>query len=97
VTYLQWQGCASAVICVRYEAEYLVAVMRTFLPILTVSLYGVRMAGAESSTLVIENATPIVRTGRTTEAFGIETLGGVFTPLINLTMRCSERRQRRIA
>lgn len=33
--------------------------------------------------LVVEDATPIVGAGRvTTEALGIETLGGVFTPLI---------------
>ena len=32
--------------------------------------------------LIVEDRTPIVATGRTTEDFGIETLGGVFTPLI---------------
>jgi len=42
--------------------------------------------------LVVEDSTPIVGAGRTmTEALGIETLGGVFTPLIKpgTTVPCS--------
>jgi len=34
--------------------------------------------------LVVEDATPIINGGITTEAIGIETLGGVFTPLIKV-------------
>ena len=57
--------------------------MRTLLPILMLSLltFGCQKQGR--APLVIEDATPIVGAGRaTSEALGIETLGGVFTPLI---------------
>jgi len=41
--------------------------------------------------LVVEDRTSIVSAGRTIEALGIETLGGVFTPLIkaDTTVPCS--------
>jgi molecular chaperone DnaK (HSP70) len=55
---------------------------RTLLLILmlSVSLFGCQTK--DRAPLIIEDATPIVGAGNTTEAFGIETLGGVFTPLI---------------
>jgi molecular chaperone DnaK len=56
--------------------------MRTLLPILAFSLlvFGCQKQG--QAPLVVEGAAPIVGAGHTTESFGIETLGGVFTPLI---------------
>jgi molecular chaperone DnaK (HSP70) len=57
--------------------------MRTLLPILTLSLLAFGCQKQTRAPLVVEDATPIVGAGRaTTEALGIETLGGVFTPLI---------------
>jgi len=56
--------------------------MRTLLPILTLFLLVFGCQKQTQSSFVVEDATPIVGAGRTTEAFGIETLGGVFTPLI---------------
>jgi len=61
--------------------------MNTFLPVITLSLLlcGCQKQGQpqEQPPLVIEDATPIVGANETTtEALGIETLGGVFTPLI---------------
>jgi molecular chaperone DnaK (HSP70) len=68
------------------------AVMRTLLPILTLSLLVFGCQKKSRAPLVVEDATPIVGTGRaTTEALGIETLGGVFTSLIKpgTTVPCS--------
>jgi molecular chaperone DnaK len=56
--------------------------MRTLLLILMLSLLAFGCQKESRAPLVVEGATPIVGAGRTTEAFGIETLGGVFTPLI---------------
>ena len=56
--------------------------MRTLLPILTLSLLVLGCQKQSRAPLVVEDATPIVAAGHTTEHFGIETLGGVFTPLI---------------
>src|SRR5512145_554267 len=58
------------------------AIMRTLLPVLMLSLLLFGCRNQSRAPLVVEDATPIVQAGRTTEAFGIETLGGVFTPLI---------------
>src|SRR5215217_5092356 len=66
--------------------------MRTLLPILTLSLLVFGCQKQNRAPLVVEAATPIVGAGRTTtEALGIETLGGVFTPLIKsgTTVPCS--------
>ena len=54
---------------------------RTLFLILTLvlSLFGCQTK--DRAPLIVEDATPIVGAGYTTEAFGIETLGGVFTPL----------------
>jgi molecular chaperone DnaK (HSP70) len=66
-----------------FAAEYLLAVMRTLLPILALSLLAFGCQKQNRAPLVVEDATPIVGTGHATvEALGIETLGGVFTPLI---------------
>jgi len=56
--------------------------MRTLFPILTLSLLVFGCQKQSRAPLVVEDSTPIVGAGRTTEAFGIETLGGVFSPLI---------------
>jgi len=58
------------------------ASMRRLLPVLTISILVLGCQKQSPAPLVIEDATPIVKAGRTTEDFGIETLGGVFTPLI---------------
>ena len=65
--------------------------MRALLPILTLSLLVFGCQKQSRAPLVVEDATPIVGAGRTTEALGIETLGGVFTPLIKpgTTVPCS--------
>jgi molecular chaperone DnaK len=65
--------------------------MRTLLPIITLSLLIVGCQKQGQAPLVVEDATPIVGAGRTTESLGIETLGGVFTPLIkpDTTVPCS--------
>jgi molecular chaperone DnaK (HSP70) len=66
--------------------------MRTILPIITLSLLAVGCHSRSRAPLVVEDSTPIVGAGRTTtEALGIETLGGVFTPLIKpgTTAPCS--------
>ena len=61
----------------------MLAVMRKLLPILTLSFLVFGCQKQSPSPFVVEDATPIVGAGRaTTEALGIETLGGVFTPLI---------------
>src|SRR5688572_13137550 len=69
----------------------LLGVMRTLLPILALSLLVFGCEKQSRAPLVIEDATPIIGAGRTREAFGIETLGGVFTPLIKpgTTVPCS--------
>ena len=56
--------------------------MRTLLPVLAISLLVLGCQKQSRAPLVVEDATPIVKAGRTTEDFGIETIGGVFTPLI---------------
>ena len=54
--------------------------MRTLVPLITLSIF---IFGCQSRPpLVVENSTPIVSAGHTTEALGIETVDGVFTPLI---------------
>jgi molecular chaperone DnaK (HSP70) len=66
--------------------------MRTLLPILMLSVLGFGCQKQSRAPLVVEDATPLVGAGRTTtEALGIETLGGVFTPLIKsgTTVPCS--------
>jgi molecular chaperone DnaK len=65
--------------------------MRTIFPILTLSLLVFGCQKQSRAPLVVEDVTPIVAAGRTTEAFGIETVGGVFTPLIKpgTTVPCS--------
>ncbi|MDB6065442.1 MAG: heat shock 70 kDa protein cognate 5 [Pedosphaera sp.] len=66
--------------------------MRTLIPILALSLLVFGCHNQNRAPLVVEDATPIVGAGRvTTEAFGIETLGGIFTPLIKpgTTVPCS--------
>jgi molecular chaperone DnaK len=69
----------------------MLAVMRTLLPILTLSLLVFGCQKQSRAPLVVEDATPIVAAGLTIEALGIETLGGVFTPLIKpgTTVPCS--------
>lgn len=66
-------------------------IMRTILSVLTLSLLVCGCQKQGRPPLVIEDATPIVGAGRTAEDFGIETLGGVFTPLIKsgTTVPCS--------
>jgi len=65
--------------------------MRTLLPVLALSLLVFGCQKQSRAPLLVEDATPIVGAGRTTEALGIETLGGVFTPLIKpgTTVPCS--------
>src|SRR5450756_201799 len=66
--------------------------MRTLLSIITLSLLAFGCQPQSRMPLVVEDSTPIVGAGRTmTEALGIETLGGVFTPLIKpgTTVPCS--------
>jgi molecular chaperone DnaK len=65
--------------------------MRTLLPILTLSLLVFGCQKQSRTPFVVEDATSIVAAGSTTEALGIETLGGVFTPLIKsgTTVPCS--------
>lgn len=83
-------GDSDALGCPRRSVRSL-AVMRTLLPILTLSLLMFGCQKQSRAPLVVEDTTPIVGAGRTTEAFGIETLGGVFTPLIKpgTTVPCS--------
>ncbi len=58
--------------------------MRALLLIITLSLLTFGCHSQNRSPLVVEDGTPIVGADRvTTEALGIETVGGVFTPLIN--------------
>jgi molecular chaperone DnaK (HSP70) len=58
--------------------------MRTLLSIITLLLLTIGCYPQNRSALVVEDSTPIVGAARaTTEGLGIETLGGVFTPLIN--------------
>ncbi len=58
-------------------------IVRTLLPIITLSLLAFGCHSQSRQPLTIEDNTPIVGASRTTtEALGIETLGGVFTPLI---------------
>jgi hypothetical protein len=59
-------------------------VMRRLLPILALSLLMPGCRKQNRPPLVVEDATPIVDAGRTSEPFGIETIGGVFTPLIKV-------------
>ena len=66
--------------------------MRTLLSILTLSLLVFGCHSQSRAPVVVEDSTPIVGASRTTtEALGIETLGGVFTPLIKpgTTVPCS--------
>ena len=66
--------------------------MRTLLSIVALSLLAFGCQPQSRAPLVVEDSTPIVGAGRTTaEALGIETLGGVFTPLIKTgtTVPCS--------
>jgi molecular chaperone DnaK len=55
--------------------------MRTRFPVLTLSLLVFGCQVQSPPPFIVEDATPIVAAGRTTENFGIE-LDGVFTPLI---------------
>lgn len=57
--------------------------MRAILPTLLVALVVSGCQRRAHSPLVVEDKTPIVKSGRTTESLGIQTLGGVFTLLIN--------------
>ena len=57
--------------------------MRTIIPIIAFSLLAIGCHSQNRQAVVVEDSTPIVSAGSTTEALGIETLGGVFTPLIN--------------
>ena len=69
-----------------------VGVMRTLLPIIIFSFLAFGCQPQSRAPLVVEDSTPIVGADRnTTEALGIETLGGVFTPLIKVgtTVPCS--------
>ena len=59
-----------------------VAVMRMLISILTILLLVLGCNKQSRAPLVVEDATPMVAAGHTIEDFGIETLGGVFTPLI---------------
>jgi molecular chaperone DnaK len=57
--------------------------MRSLLPILTLSILVFGCQKQNQALFVVEDATPIIGANQsTTEALGIETLGGVFTPLI---------------
>lgn len=57
--------------------------MRTLLSIITLSLLVFGCKKQSRAPLIVEDASPIVGVGQTTtQALGIETLGGVFTPLI---------------
>src|SRR5262245_27455429 len=58
------------------------SMMRRLLSILTLALLVFGCQKRTRAPLVVEDVTPIVRAGQTTEALGIETLGGVFTALI---------------
>ena len=61
----------------------MLAVMRKLLPILTFAFLVFGCQKQIRAPFVVEDATPIVGAGRaTTEALGIETLGGVFTPVM---------------
>lgn len=61
--------------------------MRTLVPVaLSLAIFGCELQGRKP--LTIEDRTPIVGANRaTTEALGVETLGGVFTPLIKAGTR----------
>jgi molecular chaperone DnaK len=68
-------------------------VMRTLLLLIMLSLltFGCKPQGRKA--VVVEDSTPIVGASRTTtESLGIETLGGVFTPLIKTgtTVPCAD-------
>jgi molecular chaperone DnaK len=65
--------------------------MRLILTIIALSLFAFGCHLKNRQPLVVEDNTPIVAASRTTEALGIETLGGVFTPLIKpgTTVPCS--------
>jgi molecular chaperone DnaK len=65
--------------------------MRSLLTIIALSLFAFGCYSQNRQPLVVEDNTPIVAASRTTEALGIETLGGVFTPLIKpgTTVPCS--------
>jgi molecular chaperone DnaK len=57
--------------------------MRTLLSIITLSFLTFGCHSQNRLALVVEDSTPIIGAARaTTEGLGIETLGGVFTPLI---------------
>src|SRR5665213_2270364 len=56
--------------------------MRPLLTIITLSLLAFGCHSQSRQSLVVEDNTPIVVVNSTTESLGIETLGGVFTPLI---------------
>lgn len=59
------------------------SVMRTLLPVITLSLLAFGCQAQSREPLVIGDSTPMVGASRTTtEALGIETSGGVFRPLI---------------
>lgn len=60
----------------------MLAVMRTLFPILALSFLVLGCQKQSRAPLVVEDATPIVAAGHTMEDLGIETLVGVFTPLI---------------
>ena len=65
--------------------------MRPLLTIMTLSLLAFGCHSQSRQSLVVEDKTPIVMGSSTTESLGIETLGGVFTPLIKpgTTVPCS--------
>jgi molecular chaperone DnaK (HSP70) len=58
------------------------AIMRILLPVIALSLLAFGCHPKSRQPVVVEDDTPIVGASGTTEALGIETLGGVFTPLI---------------
>ena len=78
----------TALFCARLRADARVdAIVRTLLPVaLSLAIFGCELQGRKP--LTIEDRTPIVGANRaTTQALGVETLGGVFTPLIKAGTR----------
>ena len=65
--------------------------MLSTLTVVTIALLTFGCHSQNRQPLVVEDNTPIIVANSTTEALGIETLGGVFTPLIKsgTTVPCS--------
>jgi molecular chaperone DnaK len=57
-------------------------IMRQMVPIIMFSILVTGCHPQNRLAVIVEDNTPIVTTGSTTESLGIETIGGMFTPLI---------------